>query len=112
MIVFKLFLITLIVVYIVDISGAIDSLKSGLKWLVTKGKMKDSNYILKPFDCSLCMSFWIGLIYLLIIGYFTLPYVAVVCMFSAFSRILKSTILLIEDILVKIQQVIYKWIDN
>lgn len=108
MIVFKLFLIAFIIVYIVDISGAVDSLKTGLKWLITKGKMKDNNYTLKPFDCSLCLTFWVGLIYLLIIRKFTLPYIAVVCLLSAFSNILKNTILLLEDLFIKLQRVIYK----
>lgn len=108
MIVFNLFLLTFIIVYIVDISGAVDSLKSGLKWLITKGKMKDNNYTLKPFDCSLCLTFWVGLTYLLITGYFTLPYIAVVCFLSAFSDIFKNTILLLEDLFIKLQRVINK----
>lgn len=112
MIIFKLFLIAFIVVYIVDISGAVDSLKTGLKWIITKGKMTDNNYSLKPFDCSLCCTFWSGLIYLFVIGEFTLPYIAVVCLFSAFSEILKNTILLVEDLFVKLYRIIYKVIDS
>ena len=71
MVLINLTLITAIVVFIVDISGAVDSLKSGLKWILTKGKMKNSDYQLKPLDCSLCMTFWSGIIYLLITNNFT-----------------------------------------
>lgn len=106
----SLLLITVIVVFIVDISGAIDSLKSALKWILTKGKMKDSNYILKPIDCSLCMSFWSGLIYLLVVGKFTLFYVTVVCILACFVGIIKNCILLVEDVITKIIQVIYKYL--
>lgn len=106
----SLFFITVIVVFIVDISGATDSLKSVLKWILTKGRMKDSNYRLKPIDCSLCLSFWGGLIYLLIAGKFTLFYVTVVCLLACFTGILKNCILLVEDVITKIIQVIYKYL--
>ena len=112
MILINLLLISLMVVFIVDISGAVDSLKSAFKWLLTKGKMSGSDYPLKPLDCSLCMTFWVCLIYLLIIGKFTLPYIAFTCLLSCFSGILKNTILLIEDIINKIIQLVYKLIDK
>ena len=109
-VIFNLFLIAVICVFIVDISGAIDSLKSAIKWLLTNGKMKNSNYDLKPLSCSLCMTFWCGLIYLLVTSNFTLMYVAIVCLLSAFACLLKSGILLVEDIITKIIQLIYKYI--
>ena len=111
MVLINLILLTTIVVFIVDISGAIDSLKSSLKWILTKGKMKNSDYQLKPLDCSLCITFWIGIVYLLITNNFTLPYLGFVCLLSCFSNVIKSSILLVEDILIKITQLIYKLID-
>jgi len=107
-----LLIIAFIVVFIIDVSGAIDSLKSALKWVFTKGKLKGSDYRLKPFDCSLCSTFWIGLIYLLVTRKFTLPFIGFVCLLSTFSGLIKSTILLLEDIITKIIQLIYKWIDK
>lgn len=111
MVLINLTLIAAIVVFIVDISGAIDSLKSGLKLILTKGKMKNSDYQLKPLDCSLCMTFWSGIIYLLITNNFTLPYLAFVCLLACFTGVIKTSILLVEDILIKITQLIYKLID-
>ena len=111
MVLINLILIAAIVVFIVDISGAVDSLKSGLKWILTKGKMKNSDYQLKPLDCSLCMTFWSGIIYILITNNFTLPYLAFVCLLACFSGVIKTSILLVEDILIKITQLIYKLID-
>lgn len=53
--------ITVIVCYILDISGFIDEMKFSIrKWLNIK-----SSISLKPFDCSLCMSHWLNLIYIL-----------------------------------------------
>ena len=111
MVLINLTLIAAIVVFIVDISGAVDSLKSGLKWILTKGKMKNSDYQLKPLDCSLCLTFWSGIIYLLITNNFTLPYLAFVCLLACFTGVIKTSILLVEDILIKITQLIYKLID-
>lgn len=112
MILINLLLIALIVVFIVDISGAIDSLKSGLKWIITKGKMSGCDYRLKPFDCSLCMTFWVCLLYLLIIGELTLPYIAFTSLLAVFSSVLKSAILLLEDILIMLIRLMYKLIDR
>lgn len=109
-VIFNLFLISILVVYIVDISGAIDSLKSGIKWVITKGKMNNSNYRLKPLDCSLCAVWWCGLIYLLVTNNFTLPYITIVALLSTFSGIIKSSILIIEDTITKIIQLIYKYL--
>lgn len=104
----SLLFIQVIVVFIVDISGAIDSLKSGLKWLLTKGKMNSSNYVLKPFDCSLCMTWWTCLIYLLCVGKFTIPYIAFVAFQCSFCSHIKSTIYMLGDLLVKVERLIYK----
>ena len=113
MVLINLLLIALIVVFIVDISGVIDSLKSGIKWVLTKGKMSNSDYRLKPIDCDLCSVFWSCLIYLIYVGQITIPYLAFVCLLACFSGLLKNSILLIEDIITKIIQLIYKHlIDN
>lgn len=94
-----LFLIQLIVVFIVDYSGIIDSIKYAISSFLTKGKMKTTDFRIKPFDCSLCMTFWVGLSYLLITNQFTLFGIAIVCIFSGLSDTLFNVILLIKDII-------------
>lgn len=90
----NLLLIAVCVVMIVDISGFIDSVKIGLKrWLGIKGGVT-----LKPFDCSLCMTHWTGLIYLLFTG-FTLQSYALLLFISVLTPTIASAILLIREIL-------------
>lgn len=90
----NLLLIAICVVMIVDISGFIDSVKIGLKrWLGIKGGVT-----LKPFDCSLCMTHWTGLIYLLFTG-FTLQSYALLLFISVLTPTIASAILLIREIL-------------
>ena len=104
----SLFLISLIVVIIVDLSGFIDSLKSGLKRIVTKGRMSGSDYRLKPLDCSFCMTFWSGLVYLLITHSFSLwmlSYLLLLCVFTVF---IKDVLIVIKDILSYIIRKLYE----
>ena len=112
MIYLNLFFIAVIVTCIVDISGFIDSIKYGISWLLTKGKLPKTNYSIKPFDCSLCMTFWTGLIYLLIIGQVTLPLLAFLLLLAISTTIIKETINLIKDLVIKLINIIYdKFID-
>lgn len=106
-----LLLISLIVVFIVDISGAVDSLKRGIKYIITKGRFTDSNYRLKPLDCSLCMTFWCGLLYIILTHQFSIVNVAVVCMFSFSAETIKDSILVAKDIFTRILQIIEKVIE-
>lgn len=89
-----LLLITLIIVFIIDISGVIDSIEDTLsKWL--KGKAK----VPKPFSCSLCMTWWVGLIYLLYVGEFTLLWIAVVALFAHLSGVLGTLLIWVREML-------------
>lgn len=112
MVLIKLVLLAYIVVMVVDISGFIDSLKSGLKWVLTGGKMNNSDYRLKPIDCSLCMTFWVGIIYLFITGLFSIKYLAFVLLLAVLSEVIKDTILLMKDTMITIINLIYKLIDR
>lgn len=53
----KMIMLLFIVVFVIDISGIIESIKR-LLWRIIAGKREYQNYRIKPFDCSLCMTFW------------------------------------------------------
>lgn len=95
-------LIAVIVVVIIDISGFSDSLKSGLKRLLTKGRMSDPYYSLKPFDCSFCMTWWTGLIWLLVIHNVTLWMLAYLLLICVMTPVIKDVIILIRETMLKI----------
>lgn len=72
-----LLLLTTIVVYVVDLSGFTQSWKGALsKWL----KVKAVSF--KPFDCSLCMTWWSCIVYALCTGAFSLPCLAYIAALS------------------------------
>lgn len=78
----NLLLIQVIVVFIIDISGVIHYIKQWI-WKILRGTKKyPDEFELKPLSCSLCMMFWIGLIYLLITHTLTIPMIAYVTILS------------------------------
>lgn len=95
-----LFLIGVICVIVIDLSGVIDSIKSAIKRLFTKGKMSDPNYSLKPIDCSFCMNFWCGLTYLLVTNTFSLWMITYVLLISVMTPVIKDVLLLVRDKLI------------
>jgi len=98
----ELFLIAVICVIIIDISGVIESIKSGIKRLLTNGRMSDPNYSLKPIDCSFCMTAWSGLAYLLVthsVSLWMLTYLLLICVMTP---VIREVIVLIRDLFIKI----------
>lgn len=75
-------LVAAIVVFIVDLSGFTDSWRGALqRWLKVKALGP-----VKPFDCSLCMTWWTTLAYALITGNLSLPVVAYCAALSSLSN--------------------------
>ena len=93
-----LILIQLIIVFIIDLSGVVDSIKLFISKHLTKNKIVTTNFSIKPFDCSLCSTWWTGLIYLLICHSFTIPYIALVALLSYLTPLSSSILLLIKDL--------------
>ena len=91
-------LITLIVVYLVDLSGGVSSLKQFIWKCCLDGKGKyPYSFRLRPLDCSLCLTWWTGLVYLWITQKFGLESVALVAMFSYFSSQLAFLLRLVSE---------------
>ena len=99
MIYINLLIIGFLCVFVVDYSGFIDEMESLIsRWLKSPIKYR----IPKPFSCSLCLIWWIGLIYLLIVGQFTFPYVALVAGISALSPEILMVIYFIKGFISRI----------
>ena len=94
MIYLKLFELTVIVVIVVDISGFIDSIKN----LV--GKVLGINNVkLKPFECSLCMTFWVSMAYLIYANELSITTLMFSLLISVMTPVIQDLIYLIRDIL-------------
>ena len=99
-------LITLIIVFIVDISGAIEHLVNPLVKRILRIP-KTSRIEIPLISCSLCMTFWSGLIYIICMGEFTLLNLFFVCVCAFLTTHIKDLFILIRDILTIIQNKIY-----
>lgn len=93
-----LFSILIICVLVIDISGFVHSIK------VVIGKylgISPNSFRIKPFDCSFCMTFWASMIYLLVVGRFTLVNIAVVLLLCCLTTPLKNLVMSVRDKLTK-----------
>lgn len=112
MLLLKLLTITLVNILIIDISGIIKDIKTTLSTLLTKSKFKTDKFRLKPFDCSFCMTFWTGLIYLFYVNQFSLFNLLIILLLAFFTDPLKQLLLLLKDLFIKIINYTYgKFID-
>ena len=94
----NLFSILIISVLVIDISGFVHSIKVAIgKYL----GISPNSFRIKPFDCSFCMTFWISVIYLLVVGRFTLVNIAVVLLLCCLTTPLKNLVMSVRDKLTK-----------
>lgn len=95
----NLILIHLMIVYVLDISGFVDDGIQPFFRKHFKGPLKS-----KPWLCSRCQSLWIGLIYIIIAGKITIPYMAFCMLLSFLAPITYLMLTGLYDFLVRIFQ--------
>lgn len=92
-----------IVCFLTDLSGYITSIKRAIwKWVFGNTK-PFQEFDLKPFDCSLCMTHHILLLYLLFTCQFSIVTYFIVCLLSLLSSNITSMLLLFKDFLIMIE---------
>ena len=100
----NILLIAIITVIVIDLSGFIQSLESGLsKWLNIPNA-----HIPRPFNCSFCSTWWLSLIYVIIIGKLTILNIAVILLMSYMTPIIKDILIFLKDISSQIIALLYK----
>lgn len=93
----ELLLITAVVVFVVDLSGFTVSWKRALGRLLAR----DIGTV-KPFDCSLCMSWWCCLAYACCTGSLSVCVVAYIALLSYMTRPLQLLLQAIWEITMKL----------
>lgn len=94
-------LITIIFVIITDQLHFWENFSSSLKSLITKGKFK-SPIRCKILECSCCQSWWVNLIYIIIIGKFTIPMIGYILLLSWTTPIISSVLTLLKNLFIKL----------
>ena len=90
-------LVALVTIYIVDLSGFTETLLKVIS--AYKGRKITE---LKPFSCSLCMVWWVCLIYAVIVGNLTIPVVALIALLSLLSVPSGQLLILIREAFLKV----------
>jgi hypothetical protein len=103
MICLNLLLIAAILVFIIDLSGITQSIQHLLKkWLNT-----NRDIVIKPFMCSLCMTWWTTLLIVIFSGNFSIPLLAYCAALSFMTPVIASILRMVQDIVIKLIDVIY-----
>lgn len=115
MTIINLILITIIVCFIVDCSGVMTDIRKFVAKQIfkyTKVKVDYAELKLKPIGCSLCSTWWCGLIYILFVGKFTIPYIAFVAFLSLISSNISGFLCVTKDYLAAFEMWLEKQIEK
>ena len=114
MTIINLILLTITICFVVDVSGFFTFVK---KFVASRLEGKYKNItpedIKIPFiTCSLCSVWWAGLIYLIIVGKFTIPYIAFVAFLALISSNISGFLMVIKDYLAAFEMWLQKQIEE
>ena len=107
MVILNLFIISIIWVLILDLCGFARTIDKTLYKIFYPKRPYREDAHFKPFDCSLCMSWWSSLIYLIVIHSLTLPNIALALIFAWGTTIEKDIFILIKDMVIKLIDTLY-----
>lgn len=97
----NIFIIACILVIITDLTDFFDNIKK-LVWKFVYGNKKPyRTFSMKPLGCSLCETFWIGLIYIIVMGQFSILNIGFVVLMAYLTPVIRNGFILIEDFLIK-----------
>lgn len=101
----ELLLTAFVVVFVVDLSGFTQTWKNALgRWL----HVDSYNLYVKPFDCSLCMTWWTTLVVTIIAGQFNFLTVAYCGLLAFLADVIGSALRLIKALAVQLMDMIWK----
>ena len=102
--------ITIIWVVILDQLHFWDDITSVISGWMTNGKIKKP-ITLKPFNCSVCMSFWTNLAYIIITNQFSILMVLYILILSWVTPIINSILSFVINAVLKLINIISEKID-
>lgn len=107
----ELLLVAAVVVYIVDLSGFTDTWLKALSRFTTR-RGYPAVKELRPFSCSLCLVWWIGILYALLRKNFTLPVLAYIAGLSFLSITLRELFIFIRETLTNAIAKFDRWLND
>ena len=93
-------LITIFFVIVIDQLHFVDDITSVISGWLTNGKIKKPIQ-LKPFNCSVCMSWWTNLAYIIVTNQFSILMVLYILVLSWGTPIISSILTLVKNLFLK-----------
>lgn len=109
----NIFLIAIILVIITDLSGIVEYIKSHLYFRLRGTYNYPPSWdspIIHLMSCSLCQTWWVGLVYLIVIGQVTIPAIAYLLAIAYLTTTIKDIIVFIKEVLTKAIDKLFKMI--
>lgn len=103
--------IMLFCVIVTDILGFWDEFSPIISRMLTKGKISKS-IPSKLMTCSTCQTWWLGLLYIVVGGYLSIPHVLIVLLVALSARYVYDMFLVIEGLFEKVLRDIDDWFNN
>lgn len=104
----NLFIISIIWVLILDLTGFALTMDKLLYKLLYKNRPFRTDAHFPPFDCSLCMTWWTCLIYLIVLNALSIPNIAFSLLFAWLTTTEKDILIFIKDLITKLLDILYK----
>lgn len=109
----NIFLLAIILVIITDLSGIVEYVKSHLYFRLRGTYDYPPSWdspIIHLMSCSLCQTWWVGLVYLIVIGQVTIPAIAYLLAIAYLTTTIKDIIVFIKETLTKAIDKLFKMI--
>lgn len=74
------------------------------RWVMRGVPYRD--FSAKPFDCSLCLSWWVGLAWLVFADHFTFANVILDLVLATFNFVINNALIVIEELLTLLMDII------
>lgn len=107
----SLLLLSCVVVYVVDLSGWTPTWLGWLSRFTARFGYPPVKE-LRPFSCSLCMTWWIGILYAYLRKEFTLPVIAYTAGLSFLTVTIREGFIFIRETLTSAIAKVNKWLNG
>lgn len=107
----NIFLIAIILVIITDLSGIVEYIKSHLYFRLRGTYDYPPSWdtpIIHLLSCSLCQTWWVGLVYLIVIGGVSFASLAYLLAIAYLTTTIKDIIVFIKEVLTKAIDKLFK----
>ena len=110
----NVWLIAIILVIITDLSGVVEYIKSHLYFRLRGTYDYPPSWdspLIHLLSCSFCQTWWLGLLYLIVIHQLTIPAVAYLLVVCFLTTTIKDLLVLVKEILTKVIDKLFRMIE-